>query len=101
MKSTDKLYWIAFCVGFDDDNGKILASALTFWARNRYYALQAITAMLPEHDNWVRSDGTTRPYQLYTLEQCRPDQAEERAMFFAQTFSEVVSASGALGRSVA
>lgn len=101
MKKTDDRYWLAFCVGFDEENGKILASILTFWAINRFHALKAIEGMLPDHENWVKPDGTTRPHQLYTLEQCRPEEAEMRGLFYAQTFSEVISPTGPVHRGVA
>lgn len=93
MKNNENLYWIAVCVGFNEENGKILASALTFWARNRFYALQAIAAMLPENEAWVMPDGKTRPYQLYTLEQSKPEESDEKIIFYLQTFSDILEAS--------
>lgn len=87
----NKKYWIAFCVGTNDETNKVLASCLTFWATNRFYALEAVRTMLPEHENWTRSDGSPVPHMLWKLEQCTEEEAEERAAFYIQTFFEVVA----------
>lgn len=92
--SKDKKYWIAFCVGKNDELNKVLASCLTFWASNRFYALEAVRTMLPEHENWTKSDGTPVPHSVWRLEQCSEEEAEERIAFYMQTFTDVIGVSG-------
>lgn len=95
MKKVSEHYWIAFCVGKNTETNEVLASCLTFWARNRFQALTAIREMLPAQENWTRSDGTTYPHQLWRLEQCRPSEAESKAAFFMQTFCDAAGISPA------
>ena len=85
-----KYHWIAVCVGQAPETGRLLASCLTFWASNRFEALHQIGTFLPDHDNWVAPDGTTRPYKLFRLEQCPPREAEERAMLYMQSLYEAM-----------
>lgn len=101
MKKNDDLYWIALCVGFNDENKKIVGSVLTFWARNKFYALKAVEVMLPENDNWVKADGTTYPHRLLALEQCTPDDAGRMCLLYSQTFQDMVNVSGPVRRGVA
>jgi hypothetical protein len=91
MKKNDDLYWIAMCVGFDEENKETLGSILTFWARNKFHALKAVEGMLPAEDKWVRPDGTTRPHHLWALEQCSPDDAGRMCMLYSHTFYEMMN----------
>lgn len=94
MKKDDGLYWIALCIGSNSENKKIVASVLTFWARNKFHALKAVEVMLPEHDNWVKADGTIHPHRLLALEQCSPDDAERMCFLYTQTLQDMLSAYG-------
>ena len=89
MKEDGKTYWIAFCVGFDDENKRFLASCLTFWALNRFHALQAVAAMLPDHENWTRSDGSPHAHRVWKLTKCKPEESDELAAFYLQTFTDL------------
>lgn len=101
MKKNNGLYWIALCVGFDGENKKVVASVLTFWARNKFHALKAVEVMLPEHDNWLKADGTTHPHRLLELEQCKPDDAVKMCLLYSEMLQDMLSTYGPVTRDVA
>jgi hypothetical protein len=101
MKNPETHYWIAVCIGHDEVNNKIVASCLTFFARNRFYALEALRGMLPENDSWVRPDGTTRPFRILEMHQCRPQDSDRYMHQYLSSLYDLLGLSESSGPLVA
>lgn len=82
----DKKYWIAIVVCQNKETGRVLSSFLTFWARNKFYALQAVKTMLPENPEYLDSTGQLRPFHLIELKSIKEHQVDYYQAAFYESF---------------
>lgn len=87
-KKVEVPYWAAFVYCYNPDTNRLSGSFLSFWAQNRFQALQAIRAQLPTNPEYLDASGKLRDFTLLDLRQIRPDESAEWAMLFTTFFSE-------------
>lgn len=80
-------YWVAVVICRNEETGQTHASFLTFWARNRFYALEAVRNMLPERSEYVDAFGKLRPFRFIELKPIR----ENEAILYQGAFLEMFS----------
>jgi hypothetical protein len=67
-------------------NDQMLTSFLSFWADNRFKALEAIKGMLPDNPKWLTEDGSLYPFTILALHQCKPHEASMYAQEYTERF---------------
>jgi len=86
-KKSEVPYWGAFVYCYNPDVNKILGSFISFWARNKFEALNALRDHLPANPDYLDASGELRPYTLLDLRQIKPEESAEWAELFMSFFS--------------
>lgn len=84
-------YWAACVIGHNPELGKMVGSFLSFWAQNRYKALEAVRSQLPDNPQWLDSKGRLIHFTILELRQINPDESEAWMYHFTEFFSTVVA----------
>lgn len=91
----EKAAWMAIVVAQNEETGVVISSLLTVRASNRFGAQVAVTRAVHRAPDYVRPDGTPRPFRFVELRQVRERQlAFCHAAFvesFQSTFADNVS----------
>jgi len=86
-KKSNVPYWGAFVCCYNPDTNRLLGSFLSFWARNRFEALQAVRDHLPANPEYLDEAGKLRAFTLIDLRQIKPEESVEWAELFTSFFS--------------
>jgi hypothetical protein len=92
-------YWVAIILCRNEETGRIMSSFLAFWAKNRFYALQAVRNMLPENPEYLDASGNLRPFDLIELKTIKEAEHEFYQAAFFESFQTTFGVeSGAIKR---
>lgn len=80
-------YWVAVVICQTEK--RILSSFLTFWADNRFKALEAVKTMLPDNPEYLDASGELRPFSFLELRQVKEKDAVLYQNAFFDMFSDV------------
>ena len=83
----DRKYWVAVVVCKKEE--RVLASFLTFWADNRFKALEAVKVMLPENPEYLDDSGKLRPFSFVELRPIKERDAHLYQGAFLEMFSGI------------
>lgn len=84
-------YWAACVLCHNPELGKMVGSFLSFWAQNRFKALEAIRSQLPDNPQYLDSEGKLLSFTLLELRQINPNQSEAWMHHFTEFFSTVIA----------
>ncbi|GGM60827.1 hypothetical protein GCM10008956_40570 [Deinococcus arenae] len=79
-------FWCAFVVCSEPVNNQIISSFLSFYAGNRFLATKKIEDSLPDNPKWENENGTLRPYEILSLQQCKPEETSKYAEIYMNEF---------------
>jgi hypothetical protein len=82
-------FWAAIVFCNNEDVGQIVGSFMSFYAQNRYKALQYVRENLPDNPKFVNTEGGLRPIQIIDLRQIRPSESDEWAHRFYDFFENL------------
>jgi hypothetical protein len=82
-------FWAAVVFCNNEDVGQVVGSYMSFYAQNRYKALEFVRNALPENPKFLHPDGKLRPFQLIDLRQIRPSESDEWAHRFYDFFENL------------
>jgi hypothetical protein len=79
-------FWAAVVFCDDASGGPLVGSFLSFYAQNRFKALQFIREALPESPEYLDEWGKLKPIRIIDLRQIRESESEEWAARFYTFF---------------
>lgn len=82
----EKTLWMVIVMAQNEETGMVISSFLTVRAANRFGAQVAVTRVVSENQEYVKKDGTARPFRFVELRQVQEKQLPFHQAAFTESF---------------